>query len=127
MEPQNEWVFFRDIDWGCPKNNKFNVDTRDFHVGYTYDDSRIKFHKILKGNYLLSEEQLKTLLNRYFEESGGEVGWRFFQLEGTRNWSLKYLRIRRTEYGFLVYDDKGTLLKRSILDRKINLEHLHAH
>jgi hypothetical protein len=29
MEPKNHWVFFKEIDWECPKNNKFNVDTRE--------------------------------------------------------------------------------------------------
>ena len=42
MEQQKEWVFFQDIDWNCEKNNRFNVDTRDFHVGYNFND---KLHK----------------------------------------------------------------------------------
>lgn len=38
MEEKDEWVFFREIDWNCPKNNSFSIDTRDFHCGYKWKD-----------------------------------------------------------------------------------------
>ena len=37
MEEHNAWVFFKKIDWHDPKFNRFNVDTRDFHCGYTFN------------------------------------------------------------------------------------------
>ena len=38
MEEQEKWVFYAYIDWECVKNNRFNIDTRDFHTGYLWQD-----------------------------------------------------------------------------------------
>ena len=72
MEQQNEWVFFQNIDWNCKKNNRFNVDTRDFHVGYNFNDELHKdWSTISKYNhFFFTEIELKDLLNRLYEESG---------------------------------------------------------
>jgi hypothetical protein len=40
MVEQDEWVFFRDIDWEDEKFNVFSVDTRDFHCGYRFEKDR---------------------------------------------------------------------------------------
>lgn len=74
MKEQDEWVFFKDIDFECPNFNRFNIDTRDFHCGYTLSD---KSHKdiltLRKGNFFLTLEELQETLDRFFEESGGKV------------------------------------------------------
>jgi len=133
MEQQNEWVFFQDIDWNCDKNNRFNVDTRDFHVGYNFND---EIHKdwatIIKyNNFFFTEIELKNLLNRLYEESGGKGKWRMMDLVGNdnrvKNWNLKYLRIFRTEKGFLVCNSDYQALSKSLLESKINQEYLHHH
>lgn len=130
MEPQNEWVFFRDIDWDCPKNNRFNVDTRDFHCGYFWDEKEHKDWSTIKKypHFFHTKEELITLLERYYVESGGKCEWRYFQLENhEKNWSLKYLRIFRTELGYVVCDSYNVALKKEILNHKVDYENLCNH
>ncbi len=80
MEPKDQWVFFRDIDWLCPKNNRFNVDTRDFHCGYFMDHANHSDWETIKNypHFFFTKDELVTLLERYFTESGGEAEWRYF-------------------------------------------------
>lgn len=130
MEPQDKWVFFRDIDWDCPKNNRFNVDTRDFHCGYFWDENEHKDWSTIKKypHFFHTKEELVTLLERYYKESGGKCNWRYFTLENHDNgWSLKYLRIFRTDLGYIVCDSDNVALKKEILDRKVDDKYLCDH
>lgn len=130
MEPKDHWVFFKEIDWECPKNNKFNVDTRDFHCGYHWDDEGHPDISTLKNypHFFLTKDELITLLDRYYTESGGEAEWRFFSLENYRmGWDLKYLRIFRTDMGFIVCNSNNKALKKEVLDGKVYQELLHTH
>ena len=36
MKEQNEWIFYKELDFNDPENNRFNIDTRDFHAGYSF-------------------------------------------------------------------------------------------
>jgi hypothetical protein len=119
MIEQEKWIFFREIDWNCPNFTKFNIDTRDFHVGYndkTHPDVE-KLKKYKHDDFFVLENELIDLIERYYEESGGDIKWRFFMLEheSINNWSLKYIRIFRTEYGFLVCDSNDRAIRRGIL------------
>jgi hypothetical protein len=130
MEPKDQWVFFRDIDWLCPKNNRFNVDTRDFHCGYFMDHVNHSDWETIKNypHFFFTKDELVTLLERYFTESGGEAEWRYFSLEDYREgWDLKYLRIYRTELGFVVCNSEHRALKKSLLDSKVYQDLLHTH
>lgn len=130
MEPQDKWVFFKDIDWDCPKNNKFNVDTRDFHCGYYWDDEGHPDISTINKypHFFWAKDELTTLLERYYEESGGEGEWRYFSLETYRDgWYLKYLRIFRTDMGFIICDSENKALKKDILNGKVYQELLHHH
>lgn len=130
MEAKDHWVFFKDIDWECPKNNRFNVDTRDFHCGYRWDDEGHPDITTLEKypHFFLTKDELVTLLDRYFNESGGEAEWRYFSLETYRTgWNLKYLRIFRTDMGFIVCDSENKALKKEILAGKVYQELLHTH
>ena len=129
MEEKNEWVFFEEIDWDCPNNNQFNVDTRDFHVGYKWSEPHKDFNTLKKyPHFFLSLTELKDLLKHYYDESGGSKDWRYFSLVDYDNgWSLKYLRIYRTEIGFVVCNSDKVAIKKSILYSKINQEMLHSH
>lgn len=133
MEQQNEWGFFQDIDWNCEKNNRFNVDTRDFHVGYNFNSEHHKdWSTISKYNhFFFTEIELKDLLNRLYEDSGGKGEWRMMDLvandKRVQNWRLKYLRIFRTEKGFLVCNSDYQALSKSLLESKVNQEYLHHH
>jgi hypothetical protein len=132
MVEQDEWVFFRDIDWEDEKFNVFSVDTRDFHCGYRFekDFSKIEkdYNKIIKNkeNFILSKSDLIKLLERYYTTSGGKKDWRFFSLEGLGdNWALKYLRIWRNEFGFIVCDSNNYAIKKENLEKEVNKEYLH--
>jgi hypothetical protein len=130
MEEKNEWVFFRDIDWECPKNNRFNVDTRDFHCGYFWSEEKHPdFETINKyPHFFHTKEELINLLERYFKESGGKCEWRFFSLDTYGDtWLLKYLRIFRTELGYVICDSNNHALKKQILSGKVDQKYLCDH
>ncbi len=133
MKEQDEWVFFKEIDFKDPKFNRFNVDTRDFHVGYSFSKEPHPDINILKKyrHFFLSENQLKELLNRYFEESGGKCEWRHFSLDNSDyrcdGWNMKYIRIFRHEMEFIVCNNYESaipkdILKSDILKSKLYLE-----
>lgn len=124
MEEQNEWVFFREIDWDCPKNNQFNVDTRDFHVGYRWDEPHKDYDTLKKyPHFFLTKDELVDLLERYYMESGGKKRWRLFALETYGfGWELKYLRIFRSDLGYIVCDSDKNAIKKNILNQEVKVE-----
>lgn len=124
MEQKDEWVFFREIDWYCPNNNVFSIDTRDFHCGYYFKDIPHEDFDTLKKypDFFFTQEELTQLIERYFVDSGGQKEWRFFTLKGMDNWNLKYIRIARTELGFIVCDSHWRALKKDILEREVETE-----
>jgi len=130
MKEQNEWVFFKDIDWNCPKNNRFNVDTRDFHCGYNFKkELHIDYPTVSKYvKFFYSEEELKKEIERLYNESGGKGEWRMLELISNdgrvKNWNLKYLRIWRTEKGFLVCNSDNKAIPKDILSCAVNQEYL---
>jgi hypothetical protein len=123
MEEKDEWVFYKELDFNCPKNNRFNIDTRDFHAGYNFQTENHEDWELIKKypHFFHTLEQLKQLLDRYFVDSGGaDKEWRFFQLTGYgENWNLKYLRIYRTDLGFLICDNYHNALKSEILNQNV--------
>lgn len=134
MEEKDEWVFFAEIDWLDPKNNRFNVDTRDFHSGYLFDSEPHPDLETLKGldRFLYSVEELKTILTNLFNESGGKCKWRCLELESkddrVRNWRLKYIRIYRLEDSqFLICNDELIAISKDLFECKVNQKFLHAH
>jgi len=130
MEPKEQWVFFKEIDWECPNNNKFNVDTRDFHVGYHWTDEEHKDISTIRKypHFFHTKDELIDLLDRYYIESGGRVEWRYFSLENyDGGWGLKYLRIFRIDMGYIVCDSENRALKKDLLRGEINKQLLHAH
>lgn len=128
MEEQVEWIPFQEIDWDCPKNNVFWIDTRDFHAGYGWkDEPHADFDTLKKyPAFFHTKEELVALIERYYVESGGECEWRYFSLEGMDNWNLKYIRIVRTSLGFVVCDDDWQALNKSKLEEKVCADLLHG-
>ena len=126
MIEQKQWIPFQDIDWNDEKFNRFNLDTRDFCCGYFWDNKPHKDIKTLNKHpyFFLTEEELKTLIERYYDESGGKGEWRMLSIKGFDNWQLKYLRIFRTELGFIVCDSNNNALNKQKLSAKVNQEHL---
>lgn len=133
MEEKDEWVFYKEIIWDDPKNNMFNVDTRDFHTGYLFSEKTHKDFKTLSKykHFFFTQEELVVLIDRLFKESGGVGEWRMLDLESkdnrVRNWNLKYLRIFRTELGFLVCNSHYVAIPKDILSSKVEQEYLSHH
>lgn len=133
MVEQDEWVFFEQIEWSDKDNNRFNVDTRDFHVGYNFTKDQHKDWNTIKDydHFFFTEEELKKLITRLYTESGGKGKWRMITLISNDarvlNWNLKYLRIWRTEKGFIVCNAQNAAVPKNILSCKIDLEYLAHH
>ena len=133
MEEKNEWVFFKDIDWSCQKNNRFNIDTRDFHCGYNFkDELHPDYQTISKyDKFFFTEDELKSEIERLYIESGGKGKWRMLTLDcndnRVDNWAMKYLRIWRTEKGFIICNSENKAIPKNILSNSVNQEYLHHH
>ena len=131
------WMPYKELDWDNPEFKAFHIDTRDFNGLGNDHNPTINFvkkkarHK--PENYFFTKEQIIELLDRYYTESGGPGEWRMFCLEGegaerAGNWQLKYIRIYRTKYGFVVYDDKQKFLfPKRHLNCAVAQEHLNHH
>jgi len=130
MEEKNEWVFFKNIDWNCQKNNRFNIDTRDFHCGYNFkDELHPDFLTISKyKKFFFTEEELKSEIQRLYVESGGKGSWRMLTLNSNdgrvNNWAMKYIRIWRTEKGFIICNSENKAIPKDILSCSVNQEYL---
>jgi hypothetical protein len=120
MIDQNHWVSFKDIEWSDSNYNKFNIDTRDFHVGYLLSEQHPDtefLHKKYKSDFFHTEDELKALIERYYNESGGKQDWRYFSIQKSDNWHLKYIRVFRSNYGFLVCDKDNKAIRKDILSK----------
>jgi hypothetical protein len=122
MKEKADWIPYQELDFLDPENNVFNIDTRDFHAGYRFENNRHDIDTIKKyPDFFHTKEEIIELLNRYFIESGGECEWRMFSLDG--NWNLKYIRIWRTELGFIVCDYRNKALRKSYLNQEVYKEY----
>lgn len=129
MIHQNEWIYFKKIDWKDSKFNKFSIDTRDFHCGYT-NDLHPDYHTLVKfkERFFHTEEELLNTLNRLHSESGGDCEWRYLSLETGCNWGLKYLRIYRTDEDlFIICDSYSKALSKEFLSLPVDQELLNDH
>lgn len=124
--PDN-WKFFKDVDFSNEKTRQFHVDTRDFHVSLIEeepDSAEFKSFAALEKNpekYVHTPDEVATLLARYYDESGGNIEWRYFHFEGegsefSLGWQCKYLRIYRHGGGLVVCNKDNYALRKSILE-----------
>lgn len=126
----SNWMPYKELDWDNPAFTAFHIDTRDFNgIG---NDHKPKIDFIKKkaerdpDNWFFTKEQIIELLDRYFAESGGPGEWRMFSLTGpgelyTSNWQMKYIRIYRINYGFVIYDEQHNkrLFSKEILNSPV--------
>lgn len=125
-----DWVPYNEVNWDDLQYTAFHVDTRDFCCSANDFKPTINFVKKKAErnpeNWFFTKKQIIELLDRYFKESGGPGEWRMFNLTGegakvAGNWELKYIRIYRTKYGFVVYDDKRkSLYSKKVLNSPVN-------
>ncbi len=132
---EDDWKFYEEIDFSDEKIKIYHIDTRDFHciTSTGEPEKKMDFAKIKKypERFLHTADEVKALLSRFFNESGGKVKWRFLMLDSTDkkmdNWNLKYIRIHRTDSGLVVCDNRHYALNKEILSCPVNKEHLSAH
>lgn len=102
---------------------QFHVDTRDFYVltGTEPSEKAPDLTKLVKykDRFFFTAQELKDLIHRYFIDSGGHRKWRLFTLEGMGGWDLKYLRVYRTEHGFVICNKERRALNREFLSKEV--------
>lgn len=130
MEEKEEWIPYQEIDWDCEKNNRFWIDTRDFHAGYRWDDEPHPDSSTLEkyDDFFYTKEEMLKILDRLYTESGGKCEWRYLSLKGgIENWNLKYIRIQRTPRGFIICDSEWRALRHRVFEAEVNTDLLHNH
>lgn len=127
MIEKNEWIPFRELELNDEKFNVFSIDTRDFHCGYRFEEKPHKDILTLKkypSRFFFTEKEVQELIERYYNESGGECDWRWFSFEkGDNGWDFKYIRIWRTDLGFLICNSYNRAFGRDILYQTVKPTH----
>jgi hypothetical protein len=136
----SDWKYYEDVNFSDKNIARYNIDTRDFYCKaqtkfeVSQDVSLIEkldtsaIDKYPETKYYHTEQEVKTLIERFWKESGGDGEWRMLSLKSqdkkVRNWSLKYIRIARTNKGLLVCNSYGLILSKKNLSDPINKEYL---
>lgn len=126
------WVPYAELDFTDTTVARYSIDTRDFH-GITsthYEEKGMPWERKCERNpdwYIHSADEVRVLLDRYYEESGGKLEWRYFNLRGiyrAQHWKLKYIRIYRCYQGLLVCNDEGFIMSKVDLKAPVDKEFL---
>ena len=100
----NDWVTIDLLDEHEPKIGELiSVDTRDFHfIIAKPKDFNIPDLKHVKNVDYLTFDEVKQRCEEWKEKSGGSKKWRMIYDNNPKGggW-YKYIRIWRTEYGYL--------------------------
>ena len=131
------WIPFQEIDFSDKSVSAYHVDTRDF--GCITNDHKVELnlHKVDKNPdwYIHTPEEVKTTLQRLFEQSGGLGEWRMLTLKGedyrTSGWQIKYIRIYRVHDGLLVtsghLNDPSFIMSKAMLSSPVDQRYLNHH
>lgn len=125
MTEKDHWPHFKEIDWDCPDFNQFNLDTRDFHCGYRKDNGHKDFETLKKygKRFFFTKEEVLEMIEDVYERSNGKSGHSYINLTGTDfgskygTWRMKYIRMYRTDIGWIVCDSDFTALTRTEFNR----------
>ena len=125
MEEQDYWKPFAEVDFSDEKILQYHIDTRDFHCNCFEEKADkapcLSTLKKYGDRFFFTAEEVKGMVSRYYEESGGEKDWRLLALEGDSSddyWRMKYIRIFRTEFGLVVCDIRFIAIRREVLNSK---------
>lgn len=128
------WKPFQELDFNNTDFQWYNIDTRDFHGVEVLDSPKFKYQMPVnldknQDKWFFTPDEVKTLLERYFTESGGPGSWRMFQLSDagkqvSAGWNMKYIIILRHKRGLLicsrVFNDKIFPIKKAILNSPVD-------
>lgn len=130
-----EWTPYQEIDFSDPGHRItcYHVDTRDFHCKANSHTKNLFTPKLRKypEKYFHTAEEVRALLDRLFNDSGGHGEWRMLSLEDeakfrTSGWQLKYIHLFR--YGgnlFLVTNEDDFVFSKQMLACPVNQTLLH--
>lgn len=135
----SNWKYYEDVDFSDENIARYNIDTRDFYclvqtkeeieqsdLVEKLDTRVIDTYPIAK--FYHTEQEVKDLIERFWRESGGDGDWRCLSLKSRNknvtNWNLKYIRIVRTEKGFLICNSYGIVINKNDLSEPIDEEYL---
>lgn len=123
------WIPFTDLDFNNQSLKAFHIDTRDFHADCQEDADYIKETIDFKtlSNYperfYFTGEEIKAILKRLFEESGGLREWRMLSFKENNGYWLKYIRIYRVdEKYFIICDRENHASKKEFWNGSVNKE-----
>ena len=124
----DNWKPYVEIDFSDPEAMQFHVDTRDFNVlaNKSAPENAPDLTKIKKypGRFFHTANEIVALLTKYHWGSGGQKEWRYFSLVGMNSWSMKYIRIYRTEHGLLVCNKDNIAPSKKKLGAHTDMQHL---
>ena len=129
----DSWRIFDQVDFTDNSLNQFHVDTRDFHTSSSEDRMEMDISKLEKygDRFFYKSEEIQPILQRLYKESGGKGNWRSLSLKGNNSdpvtgW-LKYIRIHRTDKGLVICNGDNRAIRRDMINREVEQEHLHHH
>lgn len=118
-ENADNWQFFMDVDFeNAPAGSIFNLDTRDFQVYKLQEGEKSTASINAPLQQQTPSKDIRPLLKRFFEQSGGKVRYRHFRLLGHTEmvgWDLKVLRLYKFETGYVICDRYQTILSPTVL------------
>jgi len=128
------WKYYEDADFSDTDIVSFSLDTRDFYCyGHLKEDmphslkilsAAIVNKKYHLATYYYSEKEVLDLIKRFWQESKGDGEWKFVSIiSSNKNINigcLSYLRIVRTEKGFLICNKDYNVLNKNMLNKKID-------
>lgn len=133
------WKKFEDVNFLDETIHQFFIDTRDFGTNCIKDkfknktDDKIDVKTICKyPHFLHTREEVKLIVERFYQESGGPGKWRYLDLEGDTQgncdgWQMKYIRIYVFEQGVVVCNSHNRALRKEWLRNKVAQKYLNHH
>lgn len=118
---------------------QYHIDTRDFRClesnksilneQIKEKDRRFDYDIIKKyPHFFHKPEEVKTLIERLYNESGGKGKWRMLCLdnydERITGWNLKYIRIYLVPEGLVVCNAYNKAIPKEILNNKVEKKYL---
>lgn len=113
---------------------RISCDTRDFacifNKGIVDPVDNYETLKKYPNRFFFTIEEVYSVIERLYNQSGGEASWRMLSFKENGNW-FKYIRIHKTNLGYTIGSDftgANHVFKRSFwLEAEIENTHLHTH
>jgi hypothetical protein len=136
----SNWKYYEDVDFSDPNIARYNIDTRDFYCAVQTKEEMEQSDRLIEkldtsvidtyptSKFYHTEKEVKDMIERFWRESGGDGDWRCLSLKSKNknvtDWNLKYIRIVRTDKGFLVCNSYGVIISKNSLSDPIETEYL---